>query len=139
MGGTPVINLAEEWLEWPSGTRIESVSPYYTFHKTIYDPVINYDPVIIGFTTRQCHVTDCWCWIDTPSGAYIAFDVLWGTTLGSGSNLIPSATTLTASGITSKTISFGNIPKENIIWINVLARAGDIKSLTIVFKARNKK
>lgn len=139
MSGSPVINLGEEQIEWDSGTRIESVSPYYTFHKTIYDPVINEDPIMIGFTTKQCHVTDCWCWVDVSAGVYFVFDVLWGTDISAaGNNLIPSGTTLTAAGITSKTIALGNIPKENIIWMNILARLGDIRSLTVVFKARNK-
>lgn len=139
MGQLPEVNLAEERVEWPTGTRREAISPYMAMTKVIYDPVITTDAVPIGMCIFESHVTDIYVFLDGASTPSVSFTLKYGTDItAAGTELVEAGTTVTTTTVSLKAVDRGWIPKSNVVWLDVTAKSGTVHSMTVILKLRTR-
>lgn len=139
MGQLPEVNLAEERIEWPTGTRREAISPYMSMSKVIYDPVITTDAVPIGTFIFESHITDIYAFLDGASTPSVTFKLKYGSDItATGTELVQGGSTVTATTLTTLSVDRGWIPKLNMLWLEVTAKSGTVHSLTVVVKYRTR-
>lgn len=140
MPETPEVNLAQERLEWQSGTRMESVSPYRPIEQTIYDPVITEDPLVLGVFLWDAEITEILCYLDGSSTPSVTFTLKYGTDIAAaGTEVVTGGTTVTSTTVTS-VVAFNNhvIDAGSILWLEVTAKSGTVQSMQVIVKHRTR-
>lgn len=135
----PQVNYADERIEWPSGTRREALTIYYAIEKTIHDPVITTDPIVLGIFPVQAEIVTVYHFLDaapSPSPS-VTFSLRYGTDItAAGTEVVVAGIASSATTIASASPHNAFVAQNNFLWMDVTAKTGTVYSFTVIVKYR---
>lgn len=139
MGLLPEVNLADERIEWPSGTRREAVSPYLLMQKTVYDPVVTTDPIPIGIFSSNSDITNIYSFVDGSSTPSVTFSIMTGTDIGvAGTHVVTTDASTSTTTLYEATVEEGSASTGDMIWMEITAKTGIVESFTVILRYRTR-
>lgn len=135
---SPEVNLQKERIEWPSGTRIEAITPYYPKTLSLLTPAVTTNPIPMGAALYECEIWRIDSYLHGSATPSVTFKLFIGTDVaGTGLEVVVDGITLTTTTLKTDTeIDNPILAAGTLMWCHITAKSGTVNSVCIIPRFR---